>query len=64
MSVTRASAVAVLAGGIALAAVNDAAAQDPERCRVVCDLEWKFEPTFTLENLAKRHRVVTADGGI
>lgn len=64
MSVTRASAVAVLAGGIALAAVNDAAAQEPERCRVVCDLEWKFEPTFTLENLAKRHRVVTADGGI
>lgn len=37
-------------------------AQDAERCRVICGLEWKVEPTFTIENLASRHRTVTADG--
>jgi hypothetical protein len=31
-------------------------------CKVICELEWKFEPTFTIENLANRHRVVTPDG--
>jgi hypothetical protein len=31
-------------------------------CKVICELEWKFEPTFTVENLANRHRVVTPDG--
>jgi hypothetical protein len=36
-------------------------AQEAERCRVICGLEWKAEPTFTIENLASRHRVV-ADG--
>jgi hypothetical protein len=40
----------------------DADAQERETCRFICELEWKFEPTFTVENLAKRHRVVTADG--
>jgi len=40
-----------------------ARAQDaPSSCRLVCELEWKFEPTLTIENLANRHRVVTADG--
>jgi hypothetical protein len=34
-------------------------AQEAERCRVICGLEWKVEPTFTIENLASRHRVVT-----
>ncbi|HKT79723.1 MAG TPA: hypothetical protein VJP86_05855 [Vicinamibacterales bacterium] len=34
----------------------------PAACRFVCELEWKFEPTFTIENLANRHRVVTPDG--
>jgi hypothetical protein len=38
-------------------------AQDaPRPCRFICDLEWKFEPTFTIENLAHRHRVVGPDG--
>jgi len=38
-------------------------AQDAARsCRFICDLEWKFEPTFTIENLANRHRVVGPDG--
>jgi len=37
--------------------------QDAARsCRFICDLEWKFEPTFTIENLAHRHRVVGPDG--
>ena len=31
-------------------------------CRFICDLEWKFEPTFTIENLAHRHRVMGPDG--
>jgi hypothetical protein len=40
-----------------------AQAQEPAvSCRFVCELEWKFEPTFTIENLANRHRVVTPDG--
>ena len=38
-------------------------AQDPaSSCRLICELEWKFEPTFTIENLANRHRVVSPDG--
>jgi hypothetical protein len=37
-------------------------AQRAEPCRVICGLEWKVEPTFTTENLANRHRVVTAEG--
>lgn len=31
-------------------------------CRLICELGWKFEPTFTIENLANRHRIVTPDG--
>jgi len=31
-------------------------------CSFICELEWKFEPTFTIENLANRHSVVTSDG--
>ena len=43
----------------------NAHAQDAGRsCRLICDLEWKFEPTFTIENLANRHRVVDPDGVI
>jgi len=35
-------------------------AQQGERsCRFICALEWKFEPTVTIDNLANRHRVVT-----
>jgi hypothetical protein len=40
-----------------------AQAQEPATsCKFICELEWKFEPTFTIENLANRHRVVTPDG--
>jgi len=34
---------------------------EPSR-RFICDLEWKFEPTFTIENLAHGHRVMGPDG--
>lgn len=37
-------------------------AEEPLACRFVCSLEWKFEPTITIENLGNRHRVLTADG--
>jgi hypothetical protein len=30
-------------------------------CRFICELEWKVEPTFTIEHLANRHRVVAPD---
>lgn len=39
-----------------------AAAPEPEPCRFICELAWKFEPTFTVENLANRHRVAADDG--
>jgi hypothetical protein len=36
-------------------------AQEPtSTCRLICGLEWKVEPTFTIDNLANRHRVVVA----
>src|SRR5262245_66535068 len=37
-------------------------AQEADSCRVICELEWKVEPTFTIENLANRHRVVIPEG--
>lgn len=45
-----------------LGAAVEAAAQDAPPCRVICDVDWKFEPTITFENIAKRHRVQTAGG--
>ena len=40
----------------------DASAQPSEKCRVLCAPELLFEPTWTIENLAHRPRVVTAAG--
>jgi hypothetical protein len=37
-------------------------AQATSDCHFVCELEWKVEPTFTIDNLANRHRVVSPDG--
>src|SRR5688572_2913676 len=37
-------------------------AQEATSCRFICELGWKVEPTFTIENLARRHRIVTPDG--
>lgn len=45
-------------GQPAAAHAQDAASS----CRLICALEWKVEPTFTIENLANRHRVVAPDG--
>jgi hypothetical protein len=50
------------AAAILIAAAAPAVAQESTRCLVICGVEWKIEPTFTIENLANRHRVVTADG--
>ena len=37
-------------------------AQDAARsCKFICDLEWKFEPTFTIENLAMSRLGFTAE---
>ena len=36
-----------------------ATAQTANTCQLICELEWKVEPTFTIDNLAKRHRVET-----
>src|SRR5262245_13359839 len=33
-------------------------------CRFICEVEFKVEPTITIENLANRHRIATADGVI
>jgi hypothetical protein len=41
-----------------------ATAAEPEPCRFICELAWKFEPTFTVENLANRHRVAADDGSV
>jgi hypothetical protein len=39
-----------------------ALAQAAPSCRFICELQWKVEPTLTIENLRNRHRVVTPDG--
>jgi hypothetical protein len=48
-------------GLVCLAWPAIARAQD-DSCRFICELELKIEPTFTIENLANRHRVITSDG--
>lgn len=51
----------LLAVSLLLPAV--AGAQAPaEPCRVICEVALLVEPTFTVEHLANRHRVVTSDG--
>lgn len=48
--------------GIACVLVPSAAAAQQDQCRFICGVEFKIEPTFTIENLANRHRVIAADG--
>jgi len=50
---------------IAVIAISPSLASAQERpCRFVCELEWKFEPTFTTENLWQAPRVVSPEGTI
>jgi hypothetical protein len=51
-----------IALGITCVLVPAAAAAQQEECRFICGVEFKIEPTFTIENLAARHRVMTTDG--
>jgi hypothetical protein len=39
-----------------------ASAQEADSCRFICELEWKVEPTITIETLANPFRIVTPDG--
>ena len=59
---TRPARVTLLAVAAVVMTCSLAQAQAQSECRFVCALEWKIEPTFTIENLASRHRVVTPDG--
>jgi hypothetical protein len=58
--------IRIVAAVMLLAWSSEARAQvagpEPEPCRFICELAWKFEPTFTVENLANRHRVAAEDG--
>jgi hypothetical protein len=45
-----------------VAAPGPARAQPPDRCRFLCTPEFLIEPTWTIEPLARRHRIVDADG--
>jgi hypothetical protein len=60
----RAVGPGALAVALGLGTPLVAEAQEPEDCRFICELEWKFEPTITIENLGHRHRVATASGSI
>lgn len=60
MSAPRALRVG-LAAAVVVASAHAVSAQEA-RCRAICAVTWKVEPTFTVENLANRHRVVTPDG--
>lgn len=57
--------IALAAVALSAVALPDrAAAQSASHCALICDIEWKIEPTFTTEHLARRHRVQLPDGRI
>lgn len=59
----RGSRVLCVVGSLLLVSASSAHAQDARRaCTFICDLEWKFEPTFSIEHLAQRHQIVGPDG--
>jgi hypothetical protein len=58
---TRVWIGAVVFTAALLGCVTSAQAQE-SACRFLCDPTWKVEPTFTIENLANRHRIATPDG--
>ena len=51
-----------IALGIACVLVPSAGVAQQDPCSFICGVEFKIEPTFTIENLAARHRVMTTDG--
>ena len=61
-AVTRRGRARCAVWALLLVAPARAFAQGTPTCRFVCELEWKLEPTFTIENLANRHRVASPDG--
>jgi hypothetical protein len=56
------SGVALASLALVAAVPESTYAQPPADCRVICGLQWKVEPTFTVENLVARHLVVAPDG--
>ena len=52
--------------GVSLAVIalmpSIASAQHSPACRFICGTAFKIEPTFTIEHLANRHRVIASDG--
>src|SRR4051794_21702790 len=63
-SLMRLARLLAIAMAMVPAAHSAAFAEESAPCRFICGLEWKLEPTFTIENLANRHRVITPDGVI
>src|SRR5262245_22156679 len=60
--VTRTIGPLLLLSSLSIVHPQIAAAQEASACRLICEVSWKFEPTFTIENLANRHRVITPNG--
>src|SRR4051794_40193304 len=58
----RARQILFVVATLVPAAQSNAFAQASGACRFLCELQWKFEPTFTIENLANPHRIVWPDG--
>jgi hypothetical protein len=50
--------------GLAWLLVPSLSAAQQADCRFICELSLKVEPTWTIENLANRHRIVASDGSI
>ncbi len=59
---TRPARVTWLAVAAVVMTCSLARAQEERPCRFICKLEWKVEPTLTIENLANSHRVVSPGG--
>lgn len=49
--------------GVAGVVLPSIATAQQDRCRFICEVEFKVEPTFTVEHLANRHRIITTHKG-
>jgi len=45
-----------------LLAAGDVRGEEPQGCNILCTPEWLIEPTWTIENLAHRPRVIGPEG--